>query len=51
MVEDTTDFLQMLIEGSNNVILVGDFNCKEIHWQDWMEYRRRRGDMGKQTVG
>ena len=35
MVEDTTHFLQRVTEESNNVILEGDFNCKEVHWEDW----------------
>ena len=33
--ENTSDFLQSLNEGSKSVILVGDFKCKEIHWEDW----------------
>ena len=48
IVEDTADFVQRLIDGSNNVILMGDFNCMG-GTLTGLECRKRRGDVGKQT--
>ena len=35
MLRETTDQLYSLVEGSNKPILLGDFNCKEVNWEQY----------------
>jgi len=35
MLRDTTRSLRKTIEGSENIIVMGDFNCKEVCWEEW----------------
>ena len=35
MLSETLECLEGVIENSNNLILMGDFNCKEVCWEQW----------------
>ena len=35
MLRDTSKCLRKMIEGSVNIFLVGDLNCKEVCWEEW----------------
>ena len=35
MLADTTHYLKKVIKESDNIITLGDFNCKEVNWEEW----------------
>lgn len=35
MLEDTRTCLAELLEENDDILLMGDFNCKEISWENW----------------
>jgi len=35
MLRDTSKCLRKIIEGSESIIMMGDFNCKEACWEEW----------------
>ena len=35
LLKDTYNCLKNMIENSNNIIFMGDFNCKEVCWEKW----------------
>ncbi len=35
MLTQTLECLKEVIESSDNLILMGDFNCKEVCWEQW----------------
>ena len=35
MLKDTYKCLKNMIENSDNIIMMGDFNCKEVCWEEW----------------
>lgn len=35
MLNDTCRCLERLLKESRNIILMGDFNCKEVNWEEW----------------
>ena len=35
MMKDTYTCLKIMIENSDNIIMMGDFNCKEVCWEEW----------------
>ena len=45
MLADTTRNLKNIMEESENLILMGDFNCKEVNWEDW------NTDEGESSLG
>ncbi len=36
MLMDTSEHMKSLIAKSDNIILIGDFKCKEVCWEDWL---------------
>ena len=41
MLKDTCKCLKNMIENSDNIIMMRDFNCKEVCWEEWFI---RRGE-------
>ncbi|XP_050714228.1 uncharacterized protein LOC126997279 [Eriocheir sinensis] len=35
MIQDTVSCLDGMLRESERIILMGDFNCKEVEWEDW----------------
>ena len=35
MLDDTVICLQKMVSKSDNILVMGDFNCKEVQWEDW----------------
>ena len=33
---DTTKELEVLLKENNDILMMGDFNCKEVSWYDWL---------------
>ena len=35
MLKDSKECLEEMIKNSDNISIMGDFNCKEVCWEDW----------------